>query len=73
MEIDGSVAKGLTFVMAGGSAPTNSLQIDDPSKFHGLIDFPSHTLFSFVAFIGLHATSADIRHDMLRLFDGQSW
>ena len=63
MEIDGSVAKGLTFAMVGGSAPTELLQIDYPSKFHGLIDFPSsytgllpgggsQSEFSFVASSG---------------------
>ena len=81
MEIDGSVAGGLTFAMAGGTAPTNSLQIDHPSEFHALIDFPSfypglsgaggQSEFSFVAFMGLHATSSDIKNDMLRMFDGK--
>ena len=36
VEIDGSVAHGLTFNLNAG-APLNSLQIDDPNKFHGLI------------------------------------
>jgi hypothetical protein len=74
MEIDGSVGRGLTFELGGG-APTMSLRIDDPGKFHGLIDLtpatspPFPSLFGFVAFMGLHATSANLHDDMLLMFD----
>jgi hypothetical protein len=76
MEIDGSVGRGLTFELGGG-APTMSLRIDDPGKFHGLIDLTPATFpgfpsaFDFVAFMGLHATSANLHDDMLQMFNGR--
>jgi hypothetical protein len=75
VEIDGSVAHGLTFNLNAG-APLNSLQIDDPNKFHGLIQLAAPyltqpTIFDFVDFVGIHATSARIHDDMLQMFDGK--
>jgi hypothetical protein len=73
VEVKGSVGAGLTFALnVDSAAPTMSLQIDDPAKFHGLIALPAATpsLFDFVAFMGLHATSADLSHDMLQVFNG---
>jgi hypothetical protein len=81
MEIDGSVARGLTFRL-GSAAPTASLQIDDPTKFPGLIDLSQsgtadlgggpQSLFDFAAFMGLrHVTSASLHDDTLRMFDGK--
>jgi hypothetical protein len=69
LEIDGSVGRGLTFNIEDGGPPA-SLQIDDPTKFHGTIGLPP-TLIGSVTFVGLHATSADLRDDILRMSDGK--
>jgi len=76
MEVKGSVSRGLTFEVGDRSAPTESLRIDDPSNFHaGIVLAPDFqplglSMFEFVAFMGLHATSADFHNDILRMFDG---
>jgi hypothetical protein len=72
-EINGKVGRGLTFNLRGGGPPFTSLQIDDPSEFHAVIDFAPAVApagFGYVAFMGLHVTRADLRNDMLRMFDG---
>jgi hypothetical protein len=67
--VDGSVGAGLTFAVNPGDNPsTVSLQIDDPSAFRGLIALQGG--FEYIAFMGLHATSADISNDMLQMFNG---
>jgi len=68
MEIDGSVGRRLTFNFESGGPP-QTLQLDDPSEFHGTISLPP-TLVGAVAIVGIHATRADLRDDILRLFDG---
>jgi hypothetical protein len=75
LEVNGSVSHGLNFLFVG-TEPENSLKIDNPSKFHGLItthfipkDFDP--LFGFVDFVGIHATSVNIRGDILQMFDGK--
>jgi hypothetical protein len=75
MEINGSVGRGLTFNLTSGGPPATSLQIDQPSQFSGLIHIAdpvgvASLGFGYVAFMGLHATSADIRNDILQMFDG---
>jgi len=74
MEINGAVGDGLTFNLTTFGPPVTSLQIDHPRQFHGLIhiDEPAGltSVFDYVAFMGLHATSADLRNDMLQMFDG---
>lgn len=76
MEVNGSVGRGLTFEVGNGGAPTESLRIDDPSRFHASLVLapdiqPSgSSLFGFVAFMGLHATSADLHNEILSMFDG---
>jgi hypothetical protein len=74
MEINGPVGRGLTFDLASAGPPLTSLQIDDPGQFHGHIIIgsapPAPAGFGDVAFMGLHATSADLRNDMLLMFDG---
>jgi hypothetical protein len=76
MEINGAVGSGLTFNLTTDGPPATSLQIDHPGTFHGLINIVEPVLgpslaFGSVAFMGLHATSADIRDDILLLFDGK--
>jgi hypothetical protein len=68
IEIDGAVGAGLTFDLTGG-APVLSLQLDQPHRFHGLIDIGNPFSLGYVAFMGLHATSADLRDDILQMFD----
>jgi hypothetical protein len=72
MEINGSVTSGLTFdINPGAYAPTASLQIDDPATFHALIALPvTPYTVAFIAFLGLHATSANLSNDMLQMFNG---
>jgi hypothetical protein len=74
MEINGAVGRGLTFDLASAGPPLTALQIDDPGQFHGHIiigsEPPAPAGFGDVAFMGLHATSADLRNDMLLMFDG---
>lgn len=72
MEINGSVTSGLTFdINPGVYAPTASLQIDDPATFHALIALPvTPYTVAFIAFLGLHATSANLSNDMLQMFNG---
>ena len=74
MEINGAVGRGLTFDLASAGPPLTALQIDDPKQFHGRIiigsALPEPAGFGDVAFMGLHATSADLRNDMLLMFDG---
>ena len=67
MEIDGRVGRGLTFDIHA-AIPVVGLTIDQPHHFKGLIEAPSGV--EYVAFMGLHATSANLRDDMLRMFDG---
>jgi hypothetical protein len=55
LEVKGSVGRGLTFAIEAGGPPA-SLQIDDPARFHGMIDLPGpSSLVGYVAFMGLHA------------------
>lgn len=74
MEINGAVGRGLTFDLSSARPPLTALQIDDPKQFHGRIiigsALPEPAGFGDVAFMGLHATSADLRNDMLLMFDG---
>ena len=75
MEINGAVGGGLTFNLTSNGPPFTGLQIDQPSQFHGVIHIdppPFPGAFGFVAFMGLHATSADLHNDMLRMFDGNT-
>jgi hypothetical protein len=62
MEIDGSVGRRLTFNLESGGPP-QTLQLDDSSEFHGTISLPP-TLVGAVAFVGIHATRADLRDDI---------
>jgi hypothetical protein len=76
MEINGEVGRGLTFNLTTSGPPFTSLQIDHPGRFHGLINIVEPVIgpslaFGYVALMGLHATSADIRDDILLLFDGK--
>ena len=57
VEIDGSVAHGLTFNLNAG-APLNSLQIDDPNKFHGLIQLAAPYLLSRPSSISLTSSGS---------------
>lgn len=75
MEIKGAVGGGLTFNISANGPPNVSLLIDNPSQFHGLIDIhtappPTPSGWGYVAFMGLHVTSWDIRNDMLQMFNG---
>jgi hypothetical protein len=74
MIVNGAVAAGLTFDLSSSGPPLTSLQIDHPEQFHGRIridsPIPPPAGFGDVAFMGLHATSADLRNDMLLMFDG---
>lgn len=65
-EVNGSVGSGLTFKLSGIS----ELQIDQPHKFHGLIDLSNPGLINDVTFVGLQATSAELLSGVLQLFDG---
>lgn len=65
-EVNGSVGRGLTFKLSGIS----QLQIDQPHKFHGLIDLSHPFILNNVTFVGLHATSAELLNGILQLFDG---
>ena len=73
-EINGSVGGGLTLdINPGGYAPTVSLQIDKPSQFHATLALPTAAQpggFEYIAFMGLHANSADLSNDMLQMFNG---
>jgi hypothetical protein len=74
MIVNGAVAAGLAFDLASGGPPVTSLQINHPELFLGRIridsSIPPPAGFGDVAFMGLHATSADLRNDMLLMFDG---
>lgn len=65
-EVNGSVGSGLTFKLSGIS----QLQIDQPHKFHGLVDLSNPFIINDVTFAGLHATSAELLNGILQLFDG---
>ena len=69
MEINGAVGRGLTFNLTTSGPSLGTLQIDHPNEFHGLINFNSP--FGDIAFMGLQATSGDIRNDILQMFDGK--
>jgi hypothetical protein len=74
MEINGEVGAGLTFNVATAGPPDVSLRIDNPRQFHALIDIPAllgPPSGVDVAFMGLRATSGDLRDDILRIFDGK--
>lgn len=69
MEVNGHVSSGLTFAV-DAAIPVVSLQIDHPKEFKGQIELPPAPGLNFVAFMGLHVTSADLRNDMLFMFNG---
>ena len=67
MEINGSVGHGLTFDISSGPIGDAGLQIDQPASFHAAVNLQSA---GYVAFMGLHATSAELLNGILKLFDG---
>jgi hypothetical protein len=70
MEINGAVGSGLTFIM-GSTNATSDLTIDHPRSFAGLIQLTSSPVtLGHVAFMGIHATSAELLNDTLQMFDG---
>ena len=66
MEVKGAVGPGLTFNISSNGAGDAGLQIDHPGSFAGDIKLQS----GFAAFIGLHATNADLFGGILAMFDG---
>jgi hypothetical protein len=67
MEINGAVGPGLTFNI--NSMPGDAgLQIDKPLSFAADIHMQQS---GWVAFIGLHATSGELRNGLLEIFDGR--
>jgi hypothetical protein len=67
MVINGAVGPGLTFNISSYEGIGDAgLQIDHPAQFLGDIQLQS----GFAAFMGLHATSADLFGDILVLFNG---
>lgn len=66
LEIKGAVDRGLTFNISSNGAGDAGLQIDHPGQFLGDIRLQS----GFAAFMGLHATRADLFGDMLMLSNG---
>jgi hypothetical protein len=69
MKVDSSVGRGLTFNFNSGGPPDADLQIVHPAEFHGVLDISQPGNFGYVEFMGLHVTSADLRNDVLRMFD----
>jgi hypothetical protein len=76
LEINGSVGNGLTFALEA-SGPPESMQIDHPNSFKGIIELPPVTpstngslnLSEFLGnltFEGLHVTRADLSHPNLQ-------
>ena len=65
-EVNGAVGRGLTFALTGIS----QLEIDQPAKFHAVIDVSHPGIINDVTFAGLHATSADLHDGVLLLFNG---
>jgi hypothetical protein len=69
MELGGSVGGGLTFNLQA-AIPVVALQIDQPQQFHAAIDLPPAPGLDYVAFMGLHATQADLLANNLLMFNG---
>lgn len=67
VEVKDRVGSGLTFSLPA-LQPGSVLQIDQPHEFHAALAL---SLGSEVDFVGLHATHADLRDDMLLMFDGR--
>nr|WP_294522178.1 hypothetical protein [uncultured Rhodopila sp.] len=68
MEINGSVASGLTFNIYSLGIGDAGLQIDHPSKFHAAINMVQS---GWVAFEGIHATRGELFNGILEMFDGK--
>jgi len=74
LEVNGKVGQGQTFDLSSNTFSA-TLLIDQPKVFDGLVDVQPDPINEFdiasVILKGLHATSFDIKDDMLRLFDGK--
>jgi hypothetical protein len=66
MEVKGAVGPGPTFNISSNGAGDAGLQIDHPGTFLGDIQLQS----GFAAFMGLHATGAELLGGILALFNG---
>ena len=71
VEVNGNVGSGLTFGFES-QIPVTAMQIDHPKEFLGQLDLPPSPGLEFVAFMGLHVTSADLRDDLLSMYHGRS-
>jgi hypothetical protein len=76
-EFAGAVGSGVT-VSLEGSGPPESVQIDHPGTFKGLLELPgpgqfTEPLVGSVLFEGLHVTSADLNpnNDVLQMWNGR--
>jgi hypothetical protein len=71
MEIKGAVGYGWTF-MLGSTNATSDLTIGHPRSFTALIQLTaSPVTLGHLAFMGIHATGAELLNGILRLFDGR--
>jgi hypothetical protein len=71
VEVNGNVGSGLTFGFES-QIPVTAMQIDHPKEFLGQLDLPPSPGLEFVAFMGLHVTSADLHDDLLSMYHGRS-
>lgn len=69
MEINGRVGGGLTFDFQAQGIPVESLKVDQPKQFHATINVPQGSGMN-LDLVGLHVTQADIRGDILSMYDG---
>jgi hypothetical protein len=73
LEVNGSVGKGQTFDVTSSSFSA-SLIVDRPHDFHGAVNIEPDPIHDFalasIVLKGLHATSFDLKDDILKLYDG---
>jgi hypothetical protein len=73
LEVNGPVSRGQTFDVTSDSFSAN-LIIDRPHDFHGAVNIEPDPIHAFasasILLKGLHATSFDLKDDILKLFNG---